>query len=175
MMRTLRLCLVFAALLLLAPITASADSVAFLPYVQTSAIARARGPIVWATCLHVVDGDTIDVQLDGCPLEYVRVRLVGMDTPERGECYWYEARDRVRELEGQRVGLERDTKEWDSFGRLLRHVYGEDGRWLNGDLVAGGFARVMTVGDDDTYSERLQALEDDARAGSMGGWDACGW
>ena len=174
-MWTLRLYVAYAALLLLAPVAASADGVAFLPLVRTSAVAKARGPIVWGTCLHVVDGDTIDVQLDGCPLEYVRVRLVGMDTPERGECYWYEARDRVRELEGQRLALERDTTEWDSFGRLLRHVYASDGRWLNGDLVAGGFARVMTVGDDDTYSERLQTLENAARASNVGGWGACGW
>ena len=47
-----------------------------------------------ATDTRISDGDTILVQLDDCPLEYVRVRYIGVDTPERGECYWGEARDR---------------------------------------------------------------------------------
>ena len=40
----------------------------------------------------IIDGDTIDVLLDG---ERTRVRIIGIDTPERGECgYQRAARDR---------------------------------------------------------------------------------
>lgn len=40
---------------------------------------------------HVVDGDTVDV--DG-----IRVRMIGYDTPERGQCGFNEAKARVAEL-----------------------------------------------------------------------------
>ena len=38
----------------------------------------------WATVVHITDGDTIRVEFEGCPLEDVRLRYIGMDTPERG-------------------------------------------------------------------------------------------
>jgi len=157
-----RICLCLA-LLLLAPMTAAAD--AYLPCIQTCAIARAQVPITWGQVTHVCDGDTIDVHIDGCPLEYVRVRLLGVDPPERGACYWAEAHDRTRQLEGQRVGLERDSSEWDSFGGLLRHVYSISGRWHNGDLVSEGYACVCTMAPDGSYSERLQERESAAMQG----------
>jgi len=36
--------------------------------------------------------------LDGCPIEGIKVRYIGIDTPERGQCYWVEAKARTREL-----------------------------------------------------------------------------
>ena len=73
----------------------------FLPFVAPTFPADDMLP---ATVVRVSDGDTIRVRLDDCPLEYVRVRYIGVDTPERGECYWAEARDRNAELvTGQRV------------------------------------------------------------------------
>ena len=48
-----------------------------------TAPAMAQTPVP-ATVTHVVDGDTVDAQLpDG---NVVRVRLIGVDAPERGEC-----------------------------------------------------------------------------------------
>ena len=89
----------------------------------------------WATVTSVTDGDTIRVEFEGCPLEDVRVRYIGIDTPERGQCYCAEATARNTALvAGQRVALQRDVSEWDSFGRLLRHVYLQDGTWVNGAL-----------------------------------------
>jgi len=172
----IRCALTLALLVLaLAPLPVAAEGSVCLPIVQTCAIARARAPIAWGQVSHTVDGDTIDVKLDGCPLEYVRIRLIGVDTAERGQCYYAEAKAYTAQLEGQRVGLERDSSEWDSFGRLLRHVYTGSGRWHNGELVALGYARVCTVAPDCAYSGRLQAFEDAARAGNLGAWGACGW
>lgn len=66
----------------------------------------------------VVDGDTVDVAGVG------RVRVIGIDTPERGECGFDEAAEAVTALVlGQTVtlvpGAEDDT---DRYGRLLRYV-----------------------------------------------------
>lgn len=65
----------------------------------------------------VIDGDTIELG-DG-----ERVRLVGIDTPETGECGYLKARDRLAALvEGRTVTLGMSDEDRDSYGRLLRYV-----------------------------------------------------
>ncbi|HWO73412.1 MAG TPA: thermonuclease family protein, partial [Dehalococcoidia bacterium] len=66
-----------------------------------------------------MDGDTIDVQLDGVT---VRVRYIGIDAPETVDprrpvgCFGAEASARNRALvEGRQVELEKDVSEADSF------------------------------------------------------------
>ena len=132
--------------------------------------------VIWGTVTHIVDGDTFDVRLDGCVLDRVRVRPIGIDTPERGECYYGEATDRLRELiDGQLVALERDVNEWGSFGRLLAYVYLVDGTWINGAMIADGQARVDIHEPDTRYIPALQRLEAQAQAEGVGGWAACAW
>lgn len=75
------------------------------------------------TVLRVIDGDTIEVELHG---EVERVRLLCIDTPERGEPGFAEATDYLRSLiGGARVRLEKDPEHGhrDRFGRLLRYVW----------------------------------------------------
>ena len=155
--------------LILSPL-AQAETV-YLPIATTPA------PIVqWATVTHIVDGDTLDVGLDCCEcIPSFRVRLLAIDTPERGECYYGEAKAALGAMaDGQRVGLERDATERDSFGRLLRHVYVGD-LWVNGAMVAQGYARVCIVGDDTRYSGGLETAQANAQAAGRGGWAACEW
>jgi Staphylococcal nuclease homologue len=75
------------------------------------------------TVTHVVDGDTVDVSTGQ------RVRVVGIDTPERGECGYEEASDRMTALVGGAavalVGGARDDV--DRYGRILRYVDGPNG------------------------------------------------
>ena len=48
--------------------------------------------VQWAHVERVVDGDTLIVNLECCRcLEDIRVRLLAVDTPERGECYYAKA------------------------------------------------------------------------------------
>ena len=75
---------------------------------------------------HVVDGDTIDVLVDG---REERVRLTGIDTPERerrdtgtaAECFAAEATGFTESLlpVGTAVRLERDIVGRDDYGRVL--------------------------------------------------------
>ncbi len=53
-----------------------------------------------AVVTNVVDGDTVDVRIDlGFRMYSVqRIRLAGIDTPERGQPGYQEAKDRVIEL-----------------------------------------------------------------------------
>ena len=153
--------------LILSPL-AQADTV-YLPIATTPA-----PTVQWGTVTHIVDGDTLDVTLECCEcIPTFRVRLLAIDTPERGECFYSEAKAALGDMvDGQRVGLERDTSEWDSFGRLLRHVYAGD-VWVNAAMVTEGYALVCIVGKDRRYAESLWTLEDLARTHERGGWAAC--
>src|SRR3954451_16257396 len=74
------------------------------------------------TVTHVVDGDTVDVQL-GNRIE--RVRVIGIDTPERGECWAPQATAATRSLaQGKAVTLVGDATQdtRDRYGRLLAYV-----------------------------------------------------
>ncbi len=67
--------------------------------------------------VHVVDGDTVDLA------NGERVRLVGMDTPERGECGYEESSARLSQLVlGRRVRLVESDEDRDGYGRLLRYL-----------------------------------------------------
>jgi len=153
------------AFLLLSPV-AHADTVA-LPLV-----AKYAGRD-WVTVAHVTDGDTFKTTAGE------RVRLLAVDTPEvffGTQCFGPEASARATELlTGQVVGLERDTSDTDRYGRLLRHVYLVDGLWVNGTLVAEGFARVTIYPPDRRHEDLLRTLEAQAKATGAGGWSACGW
>lgn len=88
---------------------------ASLPTGQASAIETWR-------VTNIVDGDTVDV-LSSSGVEE-RIRVVGIDTPERGQCGFQEAADALARLvDGQTVTLvagARDDR--DRYGRLLRYL-----------------------------------------------------
>ncbi|MFA9446914.1 thermonuclease family protein [Egicoccus sp. AB-alg6-2] len=84
--------------------------------------ARAEvGETAWIV-FNVVDGDTIDVRAQDGSEE--RVRIIGIDTPERGECGFGEAADALAALIGGRevelVPGARDDR--DRYDRILRYV-----------------------------------------------------
>lgn len=67
--------------------------------------------------VHIVDGDTLELG------NGETVRLVGIDTPEVGECGFEESASRLRELVGgQAVTLGESDEDRDQYDRLLRYV-----------------------------------------------------
>lgn len=91
---------------------------------------------------YVVDGDTINVELDNG--RSTRVRLIGIDTPERGECFSRKATAAARRIaDGRRVVLKGDGSQAtrDRYGRLLAYAWIR-GKDLGYQLIAGGFGRV---------------------------------
>lgn len=107
------------------------------------ALTTAPGAGATAQVTRVIDGDTIEVRLDG---RTATIRYIGIDTPETRhptvavECYGREAADANRRLvEGKKVTLEKDVSEADQFSRLLRYVYA-DGQMVNESLVREGYA-----------------------------------
>lgn len=122
---------------------------------------------VRATVVAVTDGDTIRVALDG---REERVRLIGIDAPERGECFADEATTALRDLVGgQQVVLVRDSSDRDDHGRLLRYVaVGQE--QVNELLVRKGFALARRYPPDTARAEELAAAEERARAEAAGLW-----
>jgi micrococcal nuclease len=133
------------------------------------------GPTVTGTVVNVVDGDTIDVLVDGVE---VRVRLIGMDTPEiHSGVEWLgpEASDALSGLvAGQEVVLEKDVSETDQYGRALRYVWVDSGSgWLlvNLELIRLGFASVTTYPPDVKYVDALYLdAQQAAQDAGLGRW-----
>ncbi|HST05696.1 MAG TPA: thermonuclease family protein [Chloroflexia bacterium] len=138
--------------------------------------------LVQAELSRVVDGDTIDVVMGG---QTMRVRLIGMDTPETNGapiCYGQEATAYTQHLldaVGGKLWLEKDISETDRYGRLLRYVWltspteSAPGTMLDEQLVADGYAQVSTFPPDVKYVDRLVEAERTAKAAKRGLWGAC--
>ena len=127
----------------------------------------------------VVDGDTIQVDIDG---RSETVRLIGIDTPETKkpdtpvECYGPEASARLAELlpPGTPVRLERDIDSRDKYRRLLAYVHREpDDLFVNAALIDEGLARPYPFEPNTTFADQFATAADLARANGVGLWSAC--
>lgn len=116
-----------------------------------------------ARVVGVTDGDTLTVLHVSHP---ERVRLVGVDAPEKRQAYGDRARRFTADLVFDRTVTVRSTGR-DRNGRLLGEVVLPDGRSLNDELVRAGYAWWFR-----RYSQdgRLARLEQEARAGRRGLW-----
>lgn len=112
----------------------------------------------------VVDGDTFDISTGE------RVRLIGIDTPERGELFYKEAKDALIVMtKDKTVRLEKDVSEKDRYGRLLRHVYIDD-EWINKKMIEEGYARLLTISPDVAHVDIFRKAEKSARNHKKGLW-----
>jgi micrococcal nuclease len=125
------------------------------------------------TVTHVVDGDTVDVQLTSGRVE--RIRLIGIDTPERGDCDAAKASAYARSLaQGRAAVLQGDATQAarDRYGRLLAYVW-VGGRDLGYQQLARGLAKVYVY---DRPFQRLGTYQQAERVGKTHGdgvWRAC--
>jgi micrococcal nuclease len=124
----------------------------------------------------VVDGDTIEVELDGAEED---VRYIGVDTPETVkpdtpvQCFGPQASSFNHHLvEHRRVRLVFGVERRDVYGRLLAYVY-LDGRFVNAELVRRGLARTLTIPPNYRFAGRLKRLEIAAARAGRGLWGTC--
>lgn len=122
-----------------------------------------------ATVTRIIDGDTIDV--DG-----ERVRILGIDTPEEGECYADKATAALAAMvDGRQVTLVADASQGDvdKYGRLLRYVEDADGTDAGLMLVAQGYAREYTYDAPHARQTAYRSAENAAQAQNLGLWGSC--
>jgi micrococcal nuclease len=127
--------------------------------------------------VRAVDGDTLEVALDGGATE--TVRLIGVDTPETVkpdtpvQCFGPQASAfEHRTVEGRRVRLLTGVEPRDVYGRLLAYVWVGD-RFLEVELLRRGLARTLTFHPNDRFADRFEMLEQKSSQAGKGLWNAC--
>jgi micrococcal nuclease len=129
---------------------------------------------------HVVDGDTIVVRLNGG--ERVRVRLIGIDTPEiahapgeASDCYGRDAARITRRLADDRdVELRVGRERHDRYGRLLAYVAVDGGAPdLERRLLELGAARTLAIAPNIDRATAYAGVARAARVDRRGLWGAC--
>ncbi len=121
-----------------------------------------------AFVMQVIDGDTVEVILDGEPFN---LRYIGIDAPEMGMPFSEEATEMNKSLvENQIVELEMDVTETDRYGRLLRYVYLDSGLLVNAELVRLGVALARAYPPDTKHQELINGKEREAKNAGAGIW-----
>lgn len=111
----------------------------------------------------ISDGDTITILVDN---EQHRIRLDGIDCPEKKQAYGQKAKEFVSDLVfGDTVRIVWEEK--DFFGRILGVVYNSDGVNVNEELLKAGLAWHYKQYNKDA---RLAELENAARKAKLGLW-----
>lgn len=96
----------------------------------------------------VVDGDTFVAS-------GYKIRLIGIDAPEKGQPCYEEARLFLKKLiENKTVRLEYDKVKKDKYGRLLAYVW-INNTFVNREMVINGFAVYRNYGEKLIYENLL--------------------
>ena len=121
---------------------------------------------------YVHDGDTLHL------VGGQKVRLIGINTPEvardkkPAEAFGLEARDALRKLlnVGTRIGVQYGRERADRHGRVLAHLYLEDGRSVQQWLLEKGYAIAIAIPPNLYHVDCYQKSEQFARIKRQGMW-----
>lgn len=131
--------------------------------------------------VRVIDGDTIEVRMDGRVRD---IRFIGLNTPETVdprrpvECFGREASNRARQLlDGELVRLVSDNSQGDrdKYNRFLRYVELEDGTDIAYTLISEGYGYEYTYDTAYARQSTYRAAQREAESAQRGLWnsDAC--
>lgn len=130
----------------------------FLLAAITVQAASLQGKVV-----HIADGDTLTILTEAN--KKIKIRLAGIDTPEKAQPFGNKAKQALAALTfQQQVLVEVETK--DRYGRTVGTVMA-NGLDVNAELVREGMAWVYRQYTND---EKLYALEAEAKQAKRGLW-----
>ena len=142
--------------------------------VATSAVATSADIRPIRNDVAVSDGDTFSMTVDGV---VERIRLVGIDAPEVGECQADRSKVALEALllGANDIVLVADRTDRDRYGRLLRYVEA-DGVSVNEALVRYGLALSRPYPPDTARQDTLDRAQTAAEGEQLGLWNpgACG-
>lgn len=119
--------------------------------------------IVYVT--KIVDGDTLVIEGGD------HVRLLGIDTDERGQKCYGVAKERLSELTlGKQVEVQFGPERTDQYGRLLAYIFLNEEN-VNLKLVSEGYAVARFFPGNDNYKEEIVNAERLAIENKLG----CKW
>src|SRR3989344_9380912 len=106
------------------------------------------------TMLKVIDGDTIDTTIG-------KIRLLGINTPEKKQKGYEEALVFLKQYEGKEIIIERGRENKDKYKRLLRYVF-YNKEMINERILRQGLANLYYY-KEDKYTKKLKQAEEKAR------------
>jgi len=111
-----------------------------------------------AKVVRVIDGDTFEMVYNG---NKTSVRLLGINTPEKGEFFYAEAKQFTESLVlNKTVELEFGKDKYDLYHRLLAYVYLND-KNVNEEIINNGFANFyFPEGKDRHYDDFKSTWEE---------------
>ncbi len=112
----------------------------------------------------IIDGDTYDILLDGN--KTVRIRMEGIDAPEKGMPFYRVAKKYLGELCFEK-NVRLEIHDTDSRGRKIAFTYLDDGTEISHEMIKAGLAWHFTKYNKD---EDLATLEVQARESKLGLW-----
>jgi len=120
--------------------------------------------------VRVVDGDTIVVRWRG---KTEHVRLLHVNTPERGQPGYEQSADFLRGLLGEKaIQLEFENRlpaPRDGYGRLLAYVFA-DSQNVNVAIVCAGWSPYWTKYGRGKYADAFEQAQADAKRNGRGLW-----
>jgi len=115
-----------------------------------------------ANLTRVIDGDTIETSIG-------KIRLLGINTPEKKELGYEQAKLFLEQFQGKEITLERTNENKDRYGRLLRYLF-YNNQLINEEILSSGLAHLY-VYEEDSYTSRLKKAENQARNKELGIWE----
>jgi len=113
---------------------------------------------------YIFDGDTFEIN------SKEKVRLICINTPEKDEEYYEEAKNYLEKLILEKnVELISDISDRDKYGRLLRYVYVE-GVFVNEKIVQEGYAKMYEYKPNTKLCPIIEEAENYAKEKDKGIW-----
>ncbi len=125
----------------------------------------AQTATITGTVLHISDGDTLKIHTGSN--KKMKIRLAGIDTPEKDQPFGREAKQALSLLTLQKQVMI-DVQTIDRYGRTVGLVYVQ-GLNVNAELIRQGMAWVYRRYTND---EKLYALEAKAKKEKRGLWSS---
>ncbi len=126
----------------------------------------------------VIDGDTLKIKTG--TLKTRKVRLIGINAPEKGECYFDESKQALIKItESQTINIEKDISGLDKYNRLLRYIIAisddpdEDNIPINYYMIRNGFAFYQSSPPDNRYRDLFITAQRQAQTDNLGLWKDC--
>lgn len=127
-----------------------------------------EGELEKAKCFKISDGDTITVQTS--TRDNLKIRVYGIDTPERNQALGAEATKLTEDLV-YNTDIEIEVIDIDRYNRSVAIVYLSDGSTLQEHLISSGLAMVYPkYCSIEEFCIKLYELEEIAKEKKLGVW-----